>query len=280
MEKISETLGRDMSRLTDTQISLSKFTCRNCRDEGFEDHTLFYQHYGTSDKHFCIECEKGKKIFEKWRNAPEQIRHFQKEKQEKIAKAIQISHFSPNHRNAKLSDLRDNETLYRTCKMYIENWLKIKKEGLGYYFWGNVGAGKTYTTAVLANELMREHFVEVLFLKMPEAVAQIKKTFGSEKNDPAKKLFEKMCKVELLILDDLGIEKVSEWLADEIYQVMEYRTSHYMPMIITSNQSLGDLGKIYREQVSSRINGCSKSIHFTQKDRRHKTKEKSKETLF
>ena len=216
----------------------------------------------------------------KWESEPEQQEHLREVKREKMSRAIKISHFSPNHRNAKLSDLKDNKDLYTTCEMYIKNWEEIKKEGLGYYFWGSVGAGKTYTTAVLANELMKKHLVEVLFLKMPEAVSQIKRTFGSEKNDPAKKLFERMCTVELLILDDLGIEKVSDWLADEVYQVMEYRTSHYKPMIITSNQSLGDLGKIYREQVSSRINGCSKSIHFTQEDKRANIKKKSKQTLF
>jgi len=259
-----------------------EYKCTTCRDRGFEDcgSGLHYQAYGTSEKRFCNDCEKGKQMFREWAHLPEQRRHFQEYKQEKIDRMMRLSKLSPAYLNAKLEDLKDSGALQKTCKLYLDNWEKIKPLGLGYYFWGNVGAGKTYTAAILANELMKRHFVEVLFLKMPEAVARIKKTFGSDKKNPDKDLFDKMREVEMLILDDLGIEKVSDWLADEIYQVVEHRYSNNLPMIITSNQSLSDIGQVYREQVASRITQKTKSIHFTQTDKRQKLEEEVKQRLF
>lgn len=259
----------------------TKPKCETCKDNGFEDYSsIHYQAYGTSEKRFCNDCEKGLQLYRVWISESKQKEYFQKYKMEKIERMLRLSKLSPIYLNAKLDDLKDNGLLHKTCKMYLENWEEIKHKGLGYYFWGNVGAGKTYTAAILANELMRRHFVEVLFLKMPEAVARIKRTFGEDKKNPDKDLFEKMKEVEMLILDDLGIEKVSDWLADEIYQVVEHRYSHNLPMIITSNQSIDDLAKIYREQVSSRICQKNKNIHFSQKDKRQKLEEEIKQRLF
>jgi len=274
-----------LKRVTPTSSSEMKtkpaYKCKTCKDSGIKgDGETHYQNIGVTGKRFCDQCEKGNKMFRDWFYLPEQQKQHQKFKQDKIARALRLSNLSPVYLKAKLEDLKNNKALEETCKLYLENWKKIKPLGLGYYFWGNVGAGKTYTAAILANELMKQHFVEVLFLKMPEAVARIKKSFGSDKKDSDKNLFEKMRDAEMLILDDLGIEKVSDWLADEIYQVVEHRYSNNLPMIITSNQSLDDLAKIYREQVSSRITEKTKSIKFTQKDKRQKLGEEIKQTLF
>ncbi len=258
-----------------------QYKCKNCKDSGIEyDGIVHYKNIGVMGKRFCDECEKGKQMFREWMQLPEQKNQHQKFKQDKIERALRLSNLSPVYLNAKLEDLKDNGALQKTCRLYLDNWEKIKPLGLGYYFWGNVGAGKTYTAAILANELMKRHFVEVLFLKMPEAVARIKKTFGAEKKSPDKDLFDKMREVEMLILDDLGIEKVSDWLADEIYQVVEHRYSNNLPMIITSNQSLSDIGQVYREQVASRLTQKTKSIHFTQTDKRQKLEEEVKQRLF
>ena len=274
-----------LKRVTPTSSSEMKtkpaYKCETCKDSGIEgDGEIHYQNIGVTGKRFCHDCEKGKQMFHQWMQLPEQKKQHQKFKQDKIARALRLSNLSPVYLQAKLEDLKNNKGLQETCTKYLKNWEKIKPLGLGYYFWGNVGAGKTYTAAILANELMKRHFVEVLFLKMPEAVARIKKTFGSDKQNPDKNMFEKMREVEMLILDDLGIEKVSDWLADKIYQVVEHRYSNNLPMIITSNQSLDDLAKIYREQVSSRITEKTKSIQFTQKDKRQKLGEEIKQRLF
>ena len=259
---------------------MTKFECRECRDHGFEEGTVYYQPYGSSEKRFCNECDKGKRLFKAWLQEPSTQESIRKHKKERMERAMKLSSLIPNYESARIEDLKDKSKLHETCTKYIENWPEIKKHGFGYYFWGNVGSGKTHTAAIIANELQKRYLAEVLFLKMPEAVSRVKRSFDTTGKNPDVNLFKKMRTVELLVLDDLGIEKVSDWLADEMYQIVDHRTSHNLPMIITSNQSLDDLKKVYREQVSSRICGKSKSIHFAQKDRRQKEQEEIKQTLF
>lgn len=247
------------------------WSCSDCRDAGFSSGSVSYQAYGTSEKYFCNECEKGKEMRESWMKEPEQQEYFRKWKQEKITRSMRLSGVGNHFKNKKLDDLKVNEKLYAECVRYAKSWKEMKEKGFGFFFWGNVGAGKTHAAAAMANHLMQEKLVEVLFLNMPSTVTRVKKTFDSPVKNEDKKIFDRMKEVELLIIDDLGVEKLSDWLSDQIYQIIDHRWQNHKPMIITSNQSLDDLGAYYKPQVISRIWGCCKSIKFTEKDRRKQT---------
>lgn len=144
----------------------------------------------------------------------------------------------------------------------------MRKRGYGFYFWGNVGTGKTHTTSALSNELIAKRYVEILFLNVPETATRVKNTFSDRRDTEDSKLFKRMKDVELLVLDDLGVEKNSEWLSDQLYQVIDYRWRNRKPMIVTSNQSLNDLSRYYKPQIASRLYGCCKPMKFELRDRR------------
>lgn len=242
--------------------------CSECRDAGFTSGSISYQAYGTSDKYFCRHCEKGKRLFEKWKKEPAQQENYRVWKQEKIDRSLRLSGVDGMFQNIRLSDIKSESALMKSCTKYVENWEKIRPTGGGYYFWGNVGAGKTFIASALANELMKTKLVEVLFIRMPEAAKRVKKSFDAVVKNEDKKLFDRMKDAELLVIDDLGVEKVSEWLIDEMYQIIDFRWRNKKPMIITSNRSLDDLTKVYPEQIPSRIKGCCKNIHFKASDKR------------
>ena len=185
---------------------------------------------------------------------------------------MRLSGVGSRFKDKKLNDLKVNAPLHAECLRYVENWKEMRKNGFGFFFWGNVGAGKTHAASALANELMQERLVEVLFLNMPSTVTRVKKTFDSPLKNEDKKIFDRMKEVELLIVDDLGVEKFSDWLSDQFYQIIDHRWQNKKPMIITSNQSLEDLSSCYKPQVISRIWGCCKSIKFTEEDRRKQAK--------
>lgn len=189
-------------------------------------------------------------------------------KQEKIDRAFKLSGVSGRFKQKRLGDLESKIALYKECEKYVQRWPEMRQNGFGFYFWGNVGAGKTHTATALANELMEKQMVEVLFLSMPETVSRVKKTFDSPLKTIDASLFDKMKEVELLVIDDLGVEKLSDWLESEMYQIVDYRWKNQKPMIITSNQSLDDLYKHYKPQIASRIWSCCKAIKFADKDRR------------
>ena len=189
-------------------------------------------------------------------------------KQERIAHALQISGIDGLFREKRIVDLKSNHKLHAEISKYLDNWKAMKQRGYGFYFWGNVGAGKTHTAIVLANELMEREMVEVLFLNIPEAITRVKKTFDSEIKTEDSRLFERMKEMELLVLDDVGVEKYSDWMADQMYQIIDHRWKNRKPMIFTSNLSLEDLGKYYKPQIASRISGSCKPIRFADQDRR------------
>lgn len=265
MEKISQIA---VAQVASPQKATPTWSCSTCRDAGFTSNSISYSAYGVSEKSFCTECAKGKHLFAEWTREPAQQEHYRKWKQEKIERAMKLSGVGNHFKNKKLDDLKVNERLYKECVRYVKNWREMREHGFGFFFWGNVGAGKTHAAAALANELIQEQLVEVLFLNMPATVTRVKKTFDAPTKNEDTKLFDRMKDVELLIIDDLGVEKLSDWLSDQIYQIVDHRWQNQKPMIITSNQSLDDLGEFYKAQVISRIWGCCKSIKFTEEDRR------------
>lgn len=74
-------------------------------------------------------------------------------------------------------------------------------------------------------------------VNLADMAYRVKNSWDSpESND--KMLFERLKKSELLILDDLGTEKHSEWIEEQLFSIVNYRYERDMPIIITSNISL------------------------------------------
>ena len=78
-------------------------------------------------------------------------------------------------------------------------------------------------------------------------------------------------KADLLILDDLGQEKVSDWVRDRLYRIISNRWNSGKKTIFTSNYSVDKLKETVGEAVHSRVKGDSLELLFkVQKDRRQK----------
>lgn len=77
-----------------------------------------------------------------------------------------------------------------------------------------------------------------------------------------------MKKVELLVIDDIGVESVSEWLAEQMFLVINQRYENRLPVIVTSNQSLEDLARTHRPQICSRLQEMCRVVQFKGADRR------------
>lgn len=107
-----------------------------------------------------------------------------------------------------------------------------------------------------------------MFVNVSEVASRVKKTFWTEKKELDATLFEEMMKVELLVIDDIGLENTTAWLNEQVYIVINHRYEHLKPVIITSNQSLEDLEKIHKPQVCSRLKQMCKIIQFSGEDLR------------
>ena len=104
------------------------------------------------------------------------------------------------------------------------------KSGDGLIIGGPVGAGKTHLAIAMAVERM-EKGNSVLFYSMPELM-DLLRNFTNEQN---KETLENAKKVDLLILDDAGVERVSDWTDEKLYMLIDHRYNENLQTVITTN---------------------------------------------
>lgn len=137
------------------------------------------------------------------------------------------------------TDTGENESFdkaYARCKKYCENAQVVYKNGFGIYIYGDKGTGKSHLAACIINELL-DQLVPAVFTNFGE-IAKI------AVNNNA--LFDKLCNIEFLLIDDLGAQRVKGkdgdlWLQEKVYEVINTRYNNLLPTIFTSNYSIGDL---------------------------------------
>lgn len=101
---------------------------------------------------------------------------------------------------------------------YAEYFTEFQKNGQGLLFWGNVGTGKTFLAGCIANALMEKN-VPVLMTSFPKLLNALGWIYSGEKNEYLKSLN----RYQLLIIDDLGVERDTPYVLEMVYLVIDER---------------------------------------------------------
>ena len=154
---------------------------------------------------------------------------------------------------------RDDSTRLDTIvylKDFYKNYLKSEKSK-GLYLYGNFGCGKTYLVSALFNELAKKG-IKSTIIYFPELLRSLKASF-SNIDDTYDERFNAVKEANLLLLDDIGAEKLSDWARDEVLGViLQYRMEEHLPTFFTSNLSLKELeehlqiGKSSEDKIKAR----------------------------
>lgn len=104
------------------------------------------------------------------------------------------------------------------AKRYVENWKKVKAENIGLLLWGDVGTGKSFLAACIANALL-EKGVPVLMTNFSKILNQM----GAMYSDERYRYIASFNRFSLLIIDDLGIERNTEYALEQVYAVVDER---------------------------------------------------------
>lgn len=168
--------------------------------------------------------------------------------------------------NKVLPEADDNKSLME----HIPDLLNKQKCGL--YLCGPSGTGKTIQAAQILIEVhMRSlkqnlPFYDFRFVSVPQLLQNIKATFNGDNNDESV-IVKDLSEADFLILDDLGVEKSTEWVMQILYLILNYRYEYLKTTIITSNYSINDLiDKFGSDRIPSRIAGMCEVIRFDKKD--------------
>ncbi len=124
-------------------------------------------------------------------------------------------------------------------KDFYDNMIK-NKNIKGLYLYGNFGCGKTYLVSALFNELAKKN-IQSTIIYFPDFLRSLKASFGNPE-DNYEERFNLVKESPLLLLDDIGAEKLSDWARDEVLGViLQYRMEEHLPTFFTSNLSLKEL---------------------------------------
>ena len=96
---------------------------------------------------------------------------------------------------------------------YVEQWQTMRAENLGLLLWGGVGTGKSFLAGYIANTLMEQE-VPVHMTNFARILTELNRSF-SGRNE----VVDKLCRYPLLVIDDFGMERGTEYALEQIYNI-------------------------------------------------------------
>lgn len=126
------------------------------------------------------------------------------------------------------NDDRQRPELSDAAKRYAEQFREHLKSGKGLLFYGPVGTGKTYLAACIANAVIDQGYRALMtnFATVADELFSVEDKAGYIRD---------MCKYDLMILDDLGVERKTEYMQEMVYKIIDARYRAGGPVIITTN---------------------------------------------
>ena len=156
---------------------------------------------------------------------------------------------------------------------FIKNYEKSEK---GLYLSGSFGSGKTYLLSAMFNELAKQN-VKSAIIFWPEFLVDLK---NSMRNDDFGEKLNRIKKVPLLLIDDIGAEATTSWSRDDILcPILQYRMQEKLPTFFTSNLSIELLEKhlasskdgieeVKAKRIIERINQLTDKLDLVSKNYR------------
>ncbi|MBQ9647869.1 MAG: ATP-binding protein [Oscillospiraceae bacterium] len=121
------------------------------------------------------------------------------------------------------------------ARFFVEHWETMKAENIGYLLWGDVGTGKSFFAGCIANALM-EREISVCMTNFAAVLNDLAASYEGRNEYIAR-----LCRAELLIVDDFGVERGTEYGLEQVYNVIDSRYRSGKPLIVTTNLPLNDL---------------------------------------
>lgn len=138
-------------------------------------------------------------------------------------------------------------------RRWLEKWPDMQRQNIGLLLWGDVGTGKTASAAYAARRL-EERYVPCLMTGLGRLIDCEHGRYVSALGG-----------FDLLVLDDLGVERTSEYMTQKVYEIVDERVSRRKPMILTTNLSLSAMQRetdLARRRIYDRILSVCVPVRF------------------
>ena len=121
------------------------------------------------------------------------------------------------------------------ARNYVKNWERAYAGNVGCLFWGSVGTGKSYLAGCIANALMEKE-IPVYMTNFALILNDLAASFEGRNE-----YISRLCRYPLLILDDFGMERGTEYGLEQVFNVIDSRYRSGKPLIVTTNLTLSEL---------------------------------------
>ncbi len=223
--KIATHLGmQNTSKLKDSVEELKN--CKNCKNLAMCHNKVngyvFFPKVNEGKLQFdYVPCKYQKELIKKQEEKKESLNEIEK---------------------ARMKDIYVNDknrvAIIKWLKTFYDNYEKVNTLK-GLYLHGSFGSGKTFLIAALLNELALKKNAYVAIAYFPEVIRQMKEDF-SLINDR----INYYSNVDILLIDDIGAENVTNWSRDEILgTILQYRMNNKLTTFFTSNLTIAELEK-------------------------------------
>ena len=119
---------------------------------------------------------------------------------------------------------------------YVDHWPEAFKRNIGLLLFGDVGTGKSFLAGCIANALL-DRDVPVLMTNFPTILSRLCGTFGEDRTA----FLDSLGDYDLLIIDDLGVERNTEYALEQMFSIVDSRYRSGKPLIVTTNLKLDEL---------------------------------------
>ena len=258
-----------MNQILKPSINKSDFIeCEYCKNKLYR-RIIEWELYGTKrtitlDYERC-KCNKAKaywneydlkklRILEEQRKL-ELMQEFSR-KVEKIIKNSKISKRNLNYKFDNFETNNSNKKVFNNLKNYSEKLVNgIEKKGL--ILVGNNGVGKTHLACSIANKLI-ENGIPVIYGTLINLLAELRNSYDTDNDISEMEIIKLYENVALLIIDDLGKEKPSEWGLEKLFTIINSRYENNLPVIITTNYNQNSL--VQRLSINGEIETATSII--------------------
>ena len=152
-------------------------------------------------------------------------------------------------------------------RRYVRELDERLDDGRGLWFFGDVGTGKT-TLAMIVSQGAIDAGRSVAIYSLPRLLAEIRGTFEEDNNASYVSLLDRLADVDLLQVDDLGAEKTSAWVLEQLYSIINSRYEAEKAIVVTTNLERDELAAQIGERTVSRLEEMCEIVPLFGRDHR------------
>ena len=227
----------------DTNDKMHK-QCKFCgKSLNIKDYMILYENNyieNIATAYSRCNCEEANKIWKQYDEFIEKEK-FKEFNLKQIAKLFQNNNLGKRQLNSTFENYKitnKNKKAYENAKKYANKLINGETDK-GLFITGTYGVGKTYLASCIANETIKNKNT-VVFGTLIQLLDYIKDTY-KDSDMSAKEYLNLYSSVDLLIIDDLGKEKPTEWVLEKLFLIVNNRYNNYLPIVITTNYNRNQL---------------------------------------